>query len=157
MLTGPGHLLSPSRGNSISLALHCPPIIRSCLPLRLQPPIEYPPVVKLPSTCWRVLATYCCLPGGTSSLSKTRPLACIFSISLALRCLLLMSIHAISPSIVPFLPWSTIAANVAVEGHCCFPQPRGIHNQGQRRRRWWWQRNNHAATTTVIEDCTSWG
>jgi len=72
----------------ISLALRRPPIIRSCLSHRLQPPIENPPVVKLPSTWWRKLAIHGRFQGVTSTPSGTH-----LDISLALRCLLLFSSH----------------------------------------------------------------
>ena len=82
-----------------------PPTIQSFLSPRLQPTIEYPPGVELPSTCWRVLATYSCLLGGTSSLSGTHSIACFPLLSLALCCVLLPSSHGIYGLVIaPFYP-----------------------------------------------------
>jgi hypothetical protein len=44
------------------------PKFQSCLSPRLQPPINNPPRLKLPSSCWTTLSAQCCLPGGTISL-----------------------------------------------------------------------------------------
>jgi hypothetical protein len=52
------------------------PIIQSCFPPRLWPPINNPPAVKLPLSIQWTPTAQCCLPGGISSLLAPSPLPC---------------------------------------------------------------------------------
>ncbi len=70
------------------------PIIQSCLPPRLQPPINNPSTVKLPSSIQWTPTTQCCLSGGISSLLAPSPPPCYL---LGLRCLLLYVLAIVCP------------------------------------------------------------
>ncbi len=86
---------SQTENNYHRAPLWCfPPIIQSCLPPRLRPPITNPSTVKLPlSILWTPLAQ-CCLPGSISSLLAPSPPPCYL---LGLRCLLLYVLAMVCP------------------------------------------------------------
>jgi hypothetical protein len=61
-----------------------PPIIQSCLPPRLRPPIDNSSTVKLPLSIQWTRAAQCRLPGGISSLLAPSPPPCYLLVSCCL-------------------------------------------------------------------------